>query len=57
MIIGLAARCPLTFLMNQRLGMDEGGSEGFLRALLKDYMAHPRTMILSSHHMMKSRIF
>ena len=49
-IIGLAARCPLTLFDEPTTGMDEGVRKDFYRALLKDYMAHPRTMIISSHH-------
>ena len=49
-IIGLAARCPLTLFDEPTTGMDEGVRKDFYRALLKDYMAHPRTIIISSHH-------
>ena len=50
MIIGLASRCPLTIFDEPTTGMDEGVRKDFYRALLKDYIAHPRTIILSSHH-------
>ncbi len=49
-IIGLAARCPLTIFDEPTTGMDEAARRDFYRALLKDYIAHPRTIILSSHH-------
>ena len=49
-IIGLASRCPLTIFDEPTTGMDEGVRKDFYRALLKDYMAYPRTIILSSHH-------
>jgi ABC-2 type transport system ATP-binding protein len=49
MIIGLAARCPLTIFDEPTSGMDAGTRKDFYRALLKDYIAHPRTIILSSH--------
>jgi ABC-2 type transport system ATP-binding protein len=49
-IIGLAARCPLTIFDEPTTGMDEAAQRDFYRALLKDYIAHPRTVILSSHH-------
>ncbi|WP_428908310.1 ATP-binding cassette domain-containing protein [Niallia sp. Krafla_26] len=48
-IIGLASRCPLTIFDEPTTGMDEGVRKDFYRALLKDYIAYPRTIILSSH--------
>jgi ABC-2 type transport system ATP-binding protein len=51
MIIGLAARCPLTLLDEPTTGMDEAVRKDFYRALLKDYIAHPRTIMISSHHL------
>lgn len=51
MIIGLAARCPLTILDEPTTGMDAAVRKDFYRALLKDYLAFPRTIILSSHHL------
>jgi ABC-2 type transport system ATP-binding protein len=50
MIIGLASRCPLTIFDEPTTGMDEAVRKDFYRALLKDYIAFPRTIILSSHH-------
>ncbi|WP_338469455.1 ABC transporter ATP-binding protein [Niallia sp. XMNu-256] len=50
MIIGIASRCPLTIFDEPTTGMDEAVRKDFYRVLLKDYMAHPRTIILSSHH-------
>ena len=49
MIIGLAARCPLTIFDEPTTGMDSAVRKDFYRALLKDYIAHPRTIILSTH--------
>ncbi|OZM57789.1 ABC transporter [Lottiidibacillus patelloidae] len=49
MIIGLAARCPLTIFDEPTTGMDASTRKDFYRALLKDYILHPRTIILSSH--------
>ena len=51
MILGLAARCPLTIFDEPTTGMDAAVRMDFYRALLKDYMAYPRTIILSSHHL------
>lgn len=51
MIIGLAARTPLTIFDEPTTGMDAAVRKDFYRALLKDYIAHPRTIILSSHHL------
>jgi ABC-2 type transport system ATP-binding protein len=49
MIIGLSARCPLTIFDEPTSGMDASTRKDFYRALLKDYIAHPRTILLSSH--------
>lgn len=49
-IIGLASRCPLTMFDEPTTGMDEAARKDFYRALLKEYIDHPRTIILSSHH-------
>lgn len=51
MIIGLASRCPLTIFDEPTTGMDEAVRKDFYRALLKDYIDYPRTIILSSHHL------
>lgn len=48
-IVGLAARCPLTIFDEPTSGMDAAVRKDFYRALLKEYMGHPRTVILSSH--------
>lgn len=51
MIIGLAFRCALTMFDEPTTGMDTAVRKDFYRALLKDYIAHPRTIIISSHHL------
>lgn len=51
MIIGLASRCALTMFDEPTTGMDTAVRKDFYRALLKDYIAHPRTIIISSHHL------
>jgi ABC-2 type transport system ATP-binding protein len=48
-IIGISARCPLTVFDEPTTGMDAGVRKDFYRALLRDYLQHPRTVILSSH--------
>ncbi|MEH7883973.1 ABC transporter ATP-binding protein [Bacillus sp. JJ1609] len=50
-IMGLAARCPLTIFDEPTNGMDAGVRKDFYRALLKDYIAYPRTILISSHHL------
>ncbi|GAA1859135.1 ABC transporter ATP-binding protein [Myceligenerans crystallogenes] len=47
--IGLASRAPLTIFDEVYLGMDTPTRHAFYDALLADYAAHPRTIILSSH--------
>ena len=42
MIIGLAARCPLTIFDEPTAGMDAGVRKDFYRALLRDYLQKPR---------------
>ncbi len=49
-IIGIASRSPLTIFDEPTNGMDAVVRKDFYRALLKDYIAHPRTILLSSHH-------
>ncbi|WP_042348442.1 ATP-binding cassette domain-containing protein [Bacillus massiliigorillae] len=50
-IIGIASRAELTIFDEPTNGMDAGVRKDFYRALLKDYLANPRTIILSSHHL------
>ncbi|GAB3174922.1 ABC transporter ATP-binding protein [Myceligenerans halotolerans] len=47
--LGLAARAPLTIFDEVYLGMDAPTRFAFYDALLADYTAHPRTVVLSSH--------
>ncbi|MGO4886675.1 ABC transporter ATP-binding protein [Anaerobacillus sp. MEB173] len=51
MILGLSARCPLTIFDEPTTGMDAAVRADFYRALLKDYIAYPRTILISSHHL------
>jgi ABC-2 type transport system ATP-binding protein len=48
-IIGIASHCPLTLYDEPTTGMDSSVRKDFYRALLKDYIDYPRTIILSSH--------
>ena len=50
-IVGLASRAPLTIFDEPTTGMDAAVRKDFYRALLKDYLDHPRTIIISSHHL------
>ncbi|KRG14921.1 ABC transporter [Virgibacillus soli] len=51
LIFGLSSRCALTIYDEPTTGMDAAVRKDFYRALLKDYVAYPRTIILSSHHL------
>ncbi|KMK75532.1 ATP-binding cassette domain-containing protein [Alkalihalobacillus pseudalcaliphilus] len=51
MIFGLAAHCELTIFDEPTTGMDESVRKDFYRALMKDYLHYPRTILLSSHHL------
>ncbi|WP_326560226.1 ABC transporter ATP-binding protein [Micromonospora sp. NBC_01796] len=48
-IIGLAARAPLTFFDEPYLGLDATARQIFYDRLLADYAEHPRTIVLSTH--------
>lgn len=48
-IIGLAAHCVITIFDEPTTGMDAAVRKDFYKALLKDYIEHPHTVILSSH--------
>ncbi|TDL31466.1 ABC transporter ATP-binding protein [Jeotgalibacillus sp. S-D1] len=50
-IVGLSSRCSLTMFDEPTTGMDASVRKDFYRALLKDYLAYPRTILLSSHHL------
>lgn len=49
-IIGLASRAPLTFFDEPYLGLDAVARQLFYDRLLEDYAEHPRTVVLSTHH-------
>ncbi len=48
-LVGIASRAPLTIFDEVYLGMDAAARYTFYDELLADYMAHPRTIVLSSH--------
>lgn len=48
-ILGIVSRCPLTIFDEPTTGMDSAVRKDFYKALLKDYIEYPRTIILSSH--------
>jgi ABC-2 type transport system ATP-binding protein len=48
-VLGLASRAELTILDEVHLGLDAPSRYAFYDALLEDYIAHPRTIVLSSH--------
>lgn len=49
-VLGLAARAPLTIFDEAYLGMDAVYRKVFIDELLADYMAHPRTILFSTHY-------
>lgn len=51
LIYGLASRCAITLLDEPMNGMDESIRTDMYRAILKEYIAYPRTIIISSHHL------
>ncbi|MFJ7954605.1 ATP-binding cassette domain-containing protein [Lysinibacillus sp. NPDC096418] len=51
LIYGLASRCALTILDEPMNGMDEAIRSDFYRAILKEYIAFPRTIIIAGHHL------
>lgn len=48
-LLGLASRAPLTLLDEPYLGLDVSARALFHDILLRDYSAHPRTVVLSTH--------
>ena len=47
--VGLASRAPLTMFDEAHLGMDAPARQLFADELLRDYLEHPRTFLLSTH--------
>ncbi|WP_016698295.1 ATP-binding cassette domain-containing protein [Actinoalloteichus spitiensis] len=48
-VIGLASRAPVTIFDEAYVGLDAPSRYAFYDEVLSDYMAHPRTVIMSSH--------
>jgi ABC-2 type transport system ATP-binding protein len=48
-IVGLAARAPVTLLDEPTLGLDAAVRKEFYDIMLSDYLENPRTIIISSH--------
>jgi ABC-2 type transport system ATP-binding protein len=48
-VIGLATQAPLTLFDEPHLGLDAPARQVFYDELLADYLANPRTMLISSH--------
>jgi ABC-2 type transport system ATP-binding protein len=48
--VGLASRAPLTIFDEAYLGMDAVYRKIFVDELLADYLAHPRTILFSTHY-------
>lgn len=48
-VLGLASRAPVTLLDEPYLGLDVTARALFHDMLLRDYTAHPRTILLSTH--------
>jgi ABC-2 type transport system ATP-binding protein len=48
-VLGLGSRAPLTLLDEPYLGLDVTARALFHDVLLRDYTAHPRTIVLSTH--------
>jgi ABC-2 type transport system ATP-binding protein len=47
--VGLASRAPVTLFDEPHLGMDAAARQAFYDELLTDYIASPRTIVLSTH--------
>ncbi|MGO3147513.1 MAG: ATP-binding cassette domain-containing protein [Leucobacter sp.] len=48
-VLGLASRAPVTFFDEPYLGLDATARHYFYDVLIRDYQAHPRTIVLSTH--------
>lgn len=48
-VLGLAARAPLTLLDEVTLGLDAGARATFARELAREQAEHPRTVVIATH--------
>jgi len=48
-VVGLASRAPLTIFDEPYAGMDAVARNLFYKLLMEDFVAHPRTILLSTH--------
>jgi ABC-2 type transport system ATP-binding protein len=48
-VVGLASRTPVTMFDESHLGMDAPSRMAFQEELLRDFMAYPRTIVISTH--------
>jgi ABC-2 type transport system ATP-binding protein len=48
-LVGLAARAPITIFDEPYLGLDATARQQFYDVLLREYAEHPRTVVLSTH--------
>lgn len=53
-VLGLASRASMTLLDEPYLGLDVTARALFHDLLLRDYAVHPRTVLLSTHHVEES---
>lgn len=51
LVYGLASRSAITLLDEPMNGMDETFRDDMYRVILKDFIAHPRVLIISSHYL------
>lgn len=51
LIYGIASRSAITLLDEPMSGMDETIRDDMYRVILKDFLAHPRIIIISSHYL------
>ena len=55
LIYGLCTRSPYTYLDEPMNGMDEGIRNDFYRVILKEYIAAPRMLMISTHYLNEIR--
>lgn len=48
-IVGISSHCALTLMDEPTIGMDAAVRKDIYKLILRDYIEHPRTIIISSH--------